>query len=60
MLIDGLGYGSASSILRAMDKRAEQFFEGSRGGTVRIGALDVVRDEATTPADTKPRPSGER
>ena len=57
VLIDGLGYGSASSILRAMDKRAEQFFEGSRGGTVRIRALDVVRDETTNPADARPRPS---
>ena len=58
--IAGLGNGSASSMLQRMDERAERFFEGSRGGTVTVGSLKVVREEDTGPAGTKPSPDGER
>ena len=40
--IAGLGTGTASSMLRRMDQRADRFFEGARSGTVTVGATDVV------------------
>ena len=60
VIIDGLGSGSASSMLRGMDERAERFFEGARGGTVTVGSLDVVRDEDGKRPDGEPSPDDER
>ena len=46
--IAGLGSGTASSMLRRMDQRADSFFEGARSGTVAVGALDVVFEAQAT------------
>ena len=46
--IAGLGSGTASSMLRRMDQRADSFFEGARSGTVTVGALDVVFEAHAT------------
>jgi len=46
--IAGLGSGSASSMLRRMDQRADRFFEGVRSGEVTVGALDVVDESRAT------------
>ena len=40
--IAGFGMGTPSSLLRRMDDRAEEFFEGARSGDVGVGALEVV------------------
>ena len=57
--IAGFGVGSASSMLRKMDQRAEVFFEGARGGDVAIGGLEVVSDDEDKPEED-PSGNGER